>query len=751
LFRTLTCITQQHSPWLLAIAVLVCLVSAATTMRLYSHGRGLDGPRSYLWLAGGGASGGAGIWATHFVSMLAYQPGLPTGYLALGTLMSLVIAATGVTAGLMVAAKRESPLIGGAIVGVAIAAMHYVGMSAFRTEGFVTYDPAYVAVAVAAGVLFASLSIKVVSARRGMAGAALGTVLLVVAIVALHFVSMAAVTVVPNTNIRPPTSILPNQIMALVVGGLSGLIMICAATILLIETWNHRRTLAQLNSVIEAMPDGLAYLDARDRFLLWNAKYEATLAEFGFRPERGRRYIDCLPQPAGATTAGAADHAAFIAERLAHCAKPSSTREERSPAGRWIRIEENRTADGGRVAVVFDITTLKQTAHDLAVARDDAEAANRAKSEFLANMSHEIRTPLNGVLGVAEALALSRLDSRQSELVEIIRSSGQVLNRLLCDILDLARVESGALTLEPQPFNLAEAVRDVAQLSAVHASEKNIAFDLTIAPEAERLVIGDPVRLKQILTNLAANAVKFTETGAVGLEIVCQDDAKGCFCLVVRDTGCGFGPETKARLFGRFQQGDGAMNRRAGGSGLGLAIASQLTDLMGGELEADSVDGEGSVFTLRLTLPRATPAQAPEMAEPPTAVASERTMRVLVVDDNAHNRHLMQVLLDHFGAETGSAGDGQQAVDAWRTGAFDVVFMDMQMPVMDGLAATRAIREVERREGLDRTPIIFVSANAMPEHVEAARAAGGDAHIAKPVAAARMFEALSSLEFSAAA
>jgi signal transduction histidine kinase/NO-binding membrane sensor protein with MHYT domain/ActR/RegA family two-component response regulator len=749
LFRTLTCITQQHSPWLLAIAVLVCLASAATTMRLYSHGRGLAGPRSYLWLAGGGASGGAGIWATHFVSMLAYQPGLPTGYLAFGTLMSLVIATTGVAAGLMIAAKLDRPLVGGAMVGLTIAAMHYVGMSAFRTEGFVAYDPAYVAVAVAAGVLFASLSLKAVSARRGMAGAAAGAVLLVVAIVALHFVSMAAVTIVPNTNIRPPASILPNQIMALVVGGLSGLIMICAATTLLIETWNHRRTLAQLNSVIEAMPDGLAYFDAQDRFLLWNAKYETTLAEFGVRPERGRPYIDCLLQPAGAATA--VDHADFVAERLALRAKPSSTREEQSPAGRWIRIEENRTADGGRVAVVFDISTLKQTAHDLAIALDDAEAANRAKSEFLANMSHEIRTPLNGVLGVADALALSRLDSRQSELVEIIRSSGQVLNRLLCDILDLARVESGALTLEPQPFNLAEAVRDVAQLSAVRAHEKNIAFNLAVAPEAERLVTGDPVRLKQILTNLTANAVKFTAAGAVGLELTCLDDAEGRFCLVVRDTGCGFAPETKARLFGRFQQGDGAMNRRAGGSGLGLAIASQLTDLMGGELEADSIEGEGSVFTLRLTLPRTAPAEASEMAEQPSPAASERPMRVLVVDDNAHNRHLMQVLLDHFGAETRSADDGQQALDAWRDGAFDVVFMDMQMPVMDGLAATRAIREVERREGLDRTPIIFVSANAMPEHVEASRAAGGDAHIAKPVAAARMFEALSSLEFSAAA
>jgi signal transduction histidine kinase/CheY-like chemotaxis protein len=751
-FRTFTCITQEHSLWLLAVAVLVCLTAAATTMRLYTHGRGFEGPRSYLWLIGAGASGGAGIWATHFISMLAYEPGLPTGYYATGTVLSLIIAIIGVAGGLIIAAKvpnAASAAVGGAVVGLTIAAMHYTGMSAFRTEGFLIWDKAYVAVAVILGVAFASLSLVVVSARRSLAGAVWGAVLLVVGIVALHFISMAAVTIVANTNLRPPTSLLPNQVMALVVGGLTGLIMLAAAATMLLEAWNQRQALTRLNSVINAMPDGLAYFDAEDRYLLWNSKYEITMAEFGLLPERGRAYLDCIPHLAaamsGSDSAAATD---FIAERLARRAQTSCTREEQSPGGRWIRVEENRTAEGGRVSVVFDISALKETALELAVARDAAEAANRAKSEFLANMSHEIRTPLNGVLGVADALALSRLDPRQSELVGIIRSSGQVLDRLLCDILDLARVESGALELVPQPFNLAETVRDMAQLGAAAAREKGIDFTLSLAPEADRFVLGDPVRLKQILANLTSNAVKFTDEGTVALDVACLDQAAGRFALTVRDTGCGFDAETRARLFGRFQQGDGAMTRRIGGSGLGLSIARQLTELMGGELDAESVEGEGAVFSLRLSLPSVAPAPAVEPTQP-AASESEHPARILIVDDNANNRRVLEVLLDHVGAKTCTAENGQEALDAWRAEAFDAIIMDIQMPVMDGLAATRSIREAEQREGLRRTPIIFVSANAMPEHVAAARAAGGDDHVAKPVAAEKLFSALSNLDAAA--
>ncbi len=749
LFRVLTCITNQHNPLMLALAVLVCLVAVSTTLRLYAHGRRLTGSRSLLWLTCGGVSGAAGIWATHFISMLAYEPGLPTGYEIAGTLGSLVIAAGGVGAGLVVAARVKTaagPAIGGAMVGLAIGAMHYAGMAAFRTEGFILWDYRYVATAIVSGVIFAALSLVVASGRQTIWRVVTSALLFVVAIVCLHFVSMAAVSVIPNTRIAPPTSAIPNAVMAVGVGTITGLIMISAAAVLLLETRSQRRTLTLMNGVIEAMPDGLAYFDAQDRYILWNKKYEAFAEEFGLKPERGRTYTDCIIIPsARAAGGGDAEQQAFIAARLARRGLASASSEEQSASGRWVRTDENRTADGGRVSTVVDISTLKQAAQELAVARDAAEAANRAKSEFLANMSHEIRTPMNGVLGVADALALGPLDERQRELVEMIRSSGRVLNHLLCDILDLARVESGAMEITPEPFNLGEAVREASQLSAVHAREKGIGFGVALAPEAERVVMGDAMRLKQILGNLASNAVKFTDAGQVTLSVVCLDPAEGRFRMMVRDTGCGFSEATKSRLFGRFQQADGAMTRKAGGSGLGLAISRHLAELMGASLDAESVEGEGSVFTLTIVLPEA---DAPAVIAPAAPAGGEidRALQVLIVDDNANNRRLLEVLLEHLGLESGTAGDGLEAVEAWRAGAYDLIIMDMQMPVMDGLEATRTIRAAERREGRARTPILFVSANAMPEHVEAARAAGGDGHISKPIAAEALFAALAALD-----
>ena len=754
MFRVLTCITNQHNPLMLALAVLVCLVAVTTTLRLYAHGRRLDGSRALLWLVCGGMSGAAGIWATHFISMLAYEPGLPTGYEIAGTLGSLVIAAAGVGAGLIVGARVKTlagPALGGAMVGLAIGAMHYAGMGAFRTQGFILWDYRYVATAIVSGVIFASMALAVASRAQGLKGIVLSALLLVLAIVCLHFISMAAVTVVPDTRIHPPTNAIPNQVMAVGVGVITGLIMIGAAGVLLLESWNQRQTLSLLNRVIEAMPDGLAYFDVHDRYVLWNKKYEAVAAEFGLKPVRGRTYTDCVIIPsARASGGGAAEQKAFIDARLARRALASASSEEQSESGRWVRTDENRTADGGRVSSVVDISTLKEAARELAVARDAAEAANRAKSEFLANMSHEIRTPMNGVLGVADALALSPLDDRQRELVEMIRSSGRILNHLLCDILDLARVESGAMDIVPEPFNLGEAVREAAQLSAVHAADKGIAFELDIAPEAERVVLGDAMRLRQVLGNLASNAVKFTDEGGVSLSVRCLDAGEGRYAMATSDTGCGFSAETKSRLFGRFQQADGALTRKAGGSGLGLAISRRLAELMGATLEAESVEGEGSTFTLTIVLPAAEQAEAaPTPAPGGTAeIAVDSPMRVLIVDDNANNRRLLEILLEHLGAEAGMAADGLAAVDAWRAGAYDVIIMDMQMPVMDGLEATRTIRAAERREGRPRTPVLFVSANAMPEHVEAARAAGGDGHLSKPIAAEALFAALADLQAS---
>ncbi|HEX7758308.1 MAG TPA: ATP-binding protein [Caulobacteraceae bacterium] len=719
-----------------------------TTMRLFGHARAETGRRQWAWLAAAGVAGGAGVWATHFISMLAFDPGLPTGYEPVGTVASLLLAVAGVTSALVAAAhapRRLAAPLGGLTLGTSIAAMHGTGMQAFRTAGELGWRPDYLVAAVMLGVAFSAFALDVaLRGRRSLARDVAAAALFVLAIVCLHFISMAAVTIMPDGALKAPSNAMPRTAMALAVGGLAGLIMLGAVATLGLEARNQRRSRRRLRGIIEAMPDGLAYFDAEDRFQLWNGTYEAALIPFGLRPVLGRTYAECIVDPAAKTGvfSGSAEPG-WAQARLAQRFAGDNCREQASPDGRWYRVMECGTGDGGRVVSVVEITALKQAAEDLAVARDAAEAANRAKSAFLANMSHEIRTPLNGVLGVADALALSGLTAAQAELVEIIQGSGATLNRLLCDILDLARVESGALQLVQEPFQLADAIRDVSQLCRPHAIAKGVAFDVGIAREAEGWVTGDVTRFKQIVTNLVANAVKFTAEGRVSLAV--ERAGAGEFRIAVGDTGPGFDGETQARLFGRFQQGDGSITRQFGGSGLGLSIVRELVALIGGRVDVESVLGAGSKFSVTLPLREA---EAPREAthEAVGAPVAERAMRVLVADDNPNNRRLLEVLLGQLGAEVVTCVNGEEAVEAWRSGGFDVVLMDMQMPVLDGLAATRRIRELEARSPLARTPILMVSANAMPEHIAAGAEAGADGHLSKPLSAERLFAALAALE-----
>ncbi len=382
---------------------------------------------------------------------------------------------------------------------------------------------------------------------------------------------------------------------------------------------------------------------------------------------------------------------------------------------------------------------LIENAQALERARDEADAANRAKSEFLANMSHEIRTPLNGVVGMADVLARTRLEPGQAEMVDVIRSSGATLETLLSDVLDLARIESGHQEMRAEPFPLGTAIRDVAALSTLRAREKGVALVLELSPGADAAVLGDVTRLKQILTNLLSNAVKFTQAGEVKLTVGGPDD-ESRFVFTVTDTGVGFDPADLDRVFGRFQQADGSISRRFGGTGLGLAISRELAERMGGALEADSAPGQGSTFTLTLPLPATE--LAPAQATTDRESGLDRPVRVLLADDHPINRKVVELMLDQSGVELVSVGDGAQALAAIEAQNFDVVLMDMQMPVMDGLAATRAIREREAALTLARTPIVMLTANGMPEHVQAGVAAGADGHLTKPITAEALFEAL---------
>lgn len=395
-----------------------------------------------------------------------------------------------------------------------------------------------------------------------------------------------------------------------------------------------------------------------------------------------------------------------------------------------------------------DVTEQRESRIALAKALADAEQANRAKSAFLANMSHEIRTPLNGVIAVADLLARSALDERQRELVSIIQGSGATLRDLLTDILDLAKIESGQLVLECAPFDLGELVQSVSALHRMRAEDSGLQLVARVSADVAGLVSGDQLRIRQVLGNLLSNAIKFTSEGEVSLTVE-RIGAGDRVRFTVEDTGIGFDQDFKARIFGRFQQADASITRKFGGTGLGLSICFELAALMGGSLDCDSTPGQGARFWLDIDLPRvggraALPApQTPAAAPEPHLAEDDTRLRVLVADDHPVNRRVVGLLLGDV-ADVTAVENGAEAVEIVEREPFDLVLMDMQMPVMDGLTAVRAIR---RSKGpAARLPIIVLSANAMSEHVAASLEAGADAHLGKPVTGDALMRAIADLQ-----
>ena len=366
------------------------------------------------------------------------------------------------------------------------------------------------------------------------------------------------------------------------------------------------------------------------------------------------------------------------------------------------------------------------------------ERANAEKSRFLANMSHELRTPLNGVIAISETLAGQQKTAKGRELAELIVASGRLLERVLTDILDFSKIEAGEIALAHDDFEMARLVGHIAELHRASALAKGLDFAWTIAPDAEGRFGGDTVRLTQVLSNLLSNAVKFTESGRVSLAVTREADG---VCFTVADTGIGFDEATKGRLFRRFEQADGSISRRFGGTGLGLAISRSLVELMGGRIEVASQPGQGSTFAVHVPLAAAQggagPGQAPAAAEIDIAGA-----RVLVAEDHPTNQKVVELILESVGVTPVVVENGRLALAALAAERFDVVLMDMQMPELDGLSATRQLRAREASEGLARTPVIMLTANALDEHIRAGAEAGADGHLSKPIHAQALIEAI---------
>jgi signal transduction histidine kinase/ActR/RegA family two-component response regulator len=489
-----------------------------------------------------------------------------------------------------------------------------------------------------------------------------------------------------------------------------------------------------MDRALASMADGFLFCDAEDRIVAWNSRYLEMFPWLRAVIGVGVHFGRLVEVGAQALVADPTERAAWRETRWGHHRSGRGTFELELQDGSVIHVIERRTPDGGTVSVMRDITLAER---ELTRAKAAAEASNRAKSHFLAAMSHEIRTPLNGVLGMNSLLLKTELSGEQRRYARTIRSSGKALLALINDILDLSRVEAERLELVIAEFDPRRLVDDVAASIAPRAHDKGLSFDVQFQRDLPAVLLGDEGRLRQVLFNLIGNAVKFTEHGSVGVEVDARalDDERVELVASVRDTGIGIAADALPSLFERFRQADSGIARRYGGSGLGLAISRGLVDLMGGRIDVETAPGKGSTFRVSISLRRgqslALAGAAGDTTFDGTADIGQGGLHVLVAEDNEVNQHVARAMLANMGHSCEIACDGLEVVAMATAGRFDLILMDIQMPNLDGLAATRRIRALG--DSVAHIPIIALTANAMVEDKESYIEAGMNDHVAKPI------------------
>jgi len=783
----------SHDAGFVVVAAGIAILASFAALAVVDRMRATESRLSReAWLALGALAMGTGVWAMHFVGMLSWHVNVPVAFDATITLVSIIpaVIASGVALLILRAptVRHARVVAGGGLMAAGIGTMHYAGMEALRMPAALFYRVDLFALSIVVAFLLstAALYIRLVLQRHASPGPFkrwLGATVLGLAVTGMHYTAMQAA--------RVHTLSVPSDVSNTIPEGMLGFLVTTAVIFLVGITvigtrMDHRMgdlavrltsREARYRAVLHSMADGVLTFDATGTIESANPAAEAM---FGVGPGElvGGAICGLMPELAAADLA--------TGEHTPNDRDLFSVRDRRSITARRstgvefpveLRVSEIAVPRSGRdlfSAVVRDITeqvdaerrllghvreleaarsALLEQASQLAVARDRAEQGARAKSEFLAAMSHELRTPMNGVLGMAQLLLHTPLSDEQATRVQMLRKSGESLLRIINDVLDFSKIEAGKLSIESHPFDLCAVLEEVRETLASAADVVGPTLAVEIDPLCPRHVMGDAGRIRQVLFNLVGNAIKFTDRGEVRVSASVSNEAGVTGVrLCVTDTGIGIAPETLQRLFAPFTQADATTTRKRGGTGLGLVISRKLCEMMGGTLSVTSAVGQGSTFWVTLPLApapdrgdgttvRTTPSGANGAVPPADPHSTDpRGVRVLVAEDNMINQVVAVSLLAHLGCTVDVAADGREAVRRWSEGAYDLIFMDCQMPEMDGMEATRAIRASER-EG-SRIPIVALTANAMSDDREACLAAGMDDHISKPVSEEALLGAL---------
>jgi PAS domain S-box-containing protein len=736
--------TGVYDLQLVALSLLVAIVASHTALELAGRVSQTQGKSSWGWLVGGALSMGTGIWSMHFIGMLAFKLPVAVAYDAAATMLSMAIAI--VVSGLALFVVRRPTLTaknitaGATLMGVGISAMHYTGMQAMRMSPPIEYHPplfiASVVIAIAASLAALWIAFQLRHKRFGAALLAKlgGATLMGLAITGMHYTGMAAAQFAPDAICLAVDSTggMKSAALALTIGIATICVLVLTqaaisleSALLYVELQRSEAFLAEGQRISHTgswswhVPTGK---------LVWS---EEHCRIFGFEPGEVEPTFNLFlerlhpeDRPAVQQKLDNAIRGRSDFKFEFRIALPDGSIKYLQGVGRAV-VKPSGDVDEF-IGITMDITERKQGEAERE-ARRAAETANRAKSEFLANMSHELRTPLNGILGYAQILRRDKkLDERQVEGLNVIQKSGEHLLALINDILDFAKIEAGKLELSVGDIALARFLRIIAEMIEVSARQRGLDFVCDLAPDLPTGIRADESRLRQVLLNLLANAIRFTDRGKVSLRV--RFSPPGRLRFEVQDTGVGMGPDQLETIFQRFEQVS-TPQRRLAGAGLGLAISRPLVRLMGGDIRVTSEVGVGSTFCFELEVPVIETERVAPTERIATGYEGPRK-KVLVVDDVAENRAMAVDMLGQLGFEMAEAANGWEGLEKAQSLRPDLILMDALMPEMDGLEATRRLRQ---SPGLEEVPVIAISANASGKNEAKALAAGANAFLSKPI------------------